>query len=98
MDMALPAVLVGIAFRPLVSGSSSLIRIYSGGFLAGFLAVLMAGVLTALALTLAGKEFSLQAKAIFVAHIPVMIIEGIICALCIRFLRDIRPEILGVKK
>ena len=98
LDMALPAVLVGIAFRPLVSGSSSLIRIYSGGFLAGFLAVLMAGVLTALALTLAGNEFSLQAKIIFVAHIPIMIIEGIICALCIGFLWNMKPEILGVKR
>ena len=98
LDMALPAVLVGIAFRPLVSGSSSLIRIYSGGFLAGFLAVLMAGILTALALTLAGNEFSLQAKIIFVAHIPIMIIEGIICALCIGFLWNMKPEILGVKR
>ena len=99
LDMALPAVLVGIAFRPLVSSrSGSLIRIYSGGFLAGFLAVLMAGVLTALALTLAGNEFSLQAKIIFVAHIPIMIIEGIICALCIGFLWNMKPEILGVKR
>jgi cobalt/nickel transport system permease protein len=98
LDMALPAVLVGVACRPLVSRSSSLICIYSGGFLAGFLAVLMAGILTALALTLAGNEFSFQAKIIFVAHIPIMIIEGIICALCIGFLRSMKPEILGVKR
>ena len=96
VDMALPAVLVGVACRPLVMRSDALM--YAGGFLAGVMAVFVAGVMTASALALAGEEFSVPAKAIFVAHIPIMLVEGIICAFCVGFIKRVRPEMLGVRR
>ncbi len=96
VDMALPAVLVGVACRPLVMRSDALM--YAGGFLAGVMAVFVAGVMTASALALSGEEFSVPAKAIFVAHIPIMLVEGIICAFCVGFIKRVRPEMLGVRR
>lgn len=96
VDMALPAVLVGVACRPLVMRSDALM--YAGGFMAGVMAVFVAGVMTASALALSGEEFSVPAKAIFVAHIPIMLVEGIICAFCVGFIKRVRPEMLGVRR
>ena len=96
VDMALPAVLVGVACRPLVMRSDALM--YAGGFLAGAMAVFVAGVMTASALALSGEEFSVPAKAIFVAHIPIILVEGIICAFCVGFIKRVRPEMLGVRR
>ena len=96
VDMALPAVLVGVACRPLVMRSDALM--YAGGFMAGVMAVFVAGVMTASALALSGEEFSVPAKAIFVAHIPIMVVEGIICAFCVGFIKRVRPEMLGVRR
>jgi len=96
VDMALPAVLVGVVCRPLAMRSDTLM--YAGGFLAGAMAVFVAGVMTASALALSGEAFSVPAKAIFVAHVPIMVIEGIICAFCVGFIKRVRPEMLGVRR
>ena len=96
VDMALPAVLVGVVCRPLVMRSDALM--YAGGFLAGVMAVFVAGVMTASALALSGEEFSVPAKAIFVAHIPIMLVEGMICAFCVGFIKRVRPAMLGVRR
>ena len=35
-------------------------------------------------------------KLVVIAHFPVMIIEGIMTAFCVVFLKKVKPEILGV--
>jgi cobalt/nickel transport system permease protein len=35
------------------------------------------------------------AKLILLAHLPVMIIEGIITLFCVAFLARVKPELLG---
>ena len=65
-----------------------------GGFIIGSGSVLGAGVLVALALYLSNKGFVSAAKVILVAHIPVMIIEGIITTIAISFIKKIKPELL----
>ncbi len=35
-------------------------------------------------------------KLVVVAHFPVMIIEGMMTAFCVAFLKKVKPEILGV--
>jgi cobalt/nickel transport system permease protein len=64
------------------------------GAIAGATAVLMAAILLALALTITGEEFLDIAKLAVVAHIPIMIVEGIIVGFCTAFLSRVKPEIL----
>jgi cobalt/nickel transport system permease protein len=42
------------------------------------------------------ESIFLVAKIAVMAHLPVMVIEGMITALSVRFLRRVKPEILEV--
>ena len=68
------------------------------GATAGAAAVLLASVLLALALITTGKEFLTVAKLAVLAHIPVMVVEGIIIGFCAAFLARVKPEILEGRK
>ena len=92
--MALPAVLCAWAFRPLLlSGNSR--KAALGGFLCGSLAVFLAGILVALALIGTGEAFRTAALAIFLANLPVTVIEGLVTAAAVVFLGHVKPEILS---
>jgi cobalt/nickel transport system permease protein len=70
----------------------------ASGAIAGAAAVLMAAMLLALALVMTGEEFLNIAKLAVVAHIPIMIVEGIVVGFCAAFLARVKPEILGGRK
>ncbi len=91
-NMALPAVVAFYALRPFLSrpGRSRAI----GAFCCGALSVAGAGLLTALSLSLTSEGFIQAATLLFLAHIPVMIVEGIVTMLAISFLAKVRPELL----
>jgi cobalt/nickel transport system permease protein len=91
--MAGPAVAVSLMFRRSLQrrGGWSFVA----PFLAGALAVALAGLLVAAALFLSdAAAFAGAAIAILLAHVPVMVVEGVICALCVAFLRSVRPQML----
>ncbi len=92
-DMAFPAVLCFLVFRPLLRAGG--LRRTVGAFACGFFSVLLAGVLTATALSLSGEAFSTVAKAILLAHLPIMAIEGLLTVMVVGFLAKVRPEMLG---
>jgi cobalt/nickel transport system permease protein len=91
LNMALPAVACFHAFRPLIRNPRGR---YAGGFLCGSLAVLLAGLLTAAALTFSEEGFATAAKLVLAAHLPVAVIEGIVTAGSVAFLARVRPELL----
>lgn len=64
------------------------------GALAGFEGVLLGAVLLSLSLWTAGSEFSGVAKIAFLAHIPIMVIEAVICGVAAAFLKRVKPEVL----
>jgi len=78
-----------------VRGKNNFIAL-SLAFVCGFLAVLLSGVIVAGALVFSGEQFIQVAKLVIIAHLPVMILEGVFTAFCIGFLRKVRPEILNV--
>ncbi|WP_147822202.1 cobalt transporter CbiM [Salidesulfovibrio onnuriiensis] len=91
-NMAAPAVLCFYLFRPMLRrGNGSR---FAGAFCVGFLAVLMSTVLTSGALALSGDEFLPAAKALFLVHLPVMAIEGVVTGFVYSFLSRVKPEIL----
>ena len=65
-------------------------------FFCGVFAIAMSALLLGIALALSGDEFVLVAKLAVAAHIPVMVIEGIITASCILFLKKVKPEALDL--
>ena len=90
--MALPAILCYFLFKRLLHAPSR--ASYAAAFAAGALAVLLAGVLVALALVSTEENFLEMSMLIVGAHIPVMIIEGIITAACVGFLKRVKPDML----
>ena len=92
--MALPGVTCYYLFGGLVRHERRLISGVSA-FLCGSLAVFLSGILVALSLVFTQKSFFSAAMLILVAHLPVMIIEGIITLFCMAFLRRVKPELFG---
>ena len=92
-NMALPAVachyLFGIAVKCWRTDAAA-----QAGFFAGALAIGLAWTLTSLCLWFTGKEFL---GLILIGWIPnsiLMLIEGVLTASAVAFLRNVRPEVL----
>lgn len=95
LNMALPAVLCFYAFRRGIRSENMTLSM-TASFLCGSIAVLLGSLMLALSLVCSGEHFLVVAKVVVMAHLPVMVIEGLITALCVRFLKRVKPEILEV--
>jgi cobalt/nickel transport system permease protein len=93
--MSFPAVICFFAFGRGTRSDNPGVSMASA-FLCGFFSVLMGSLLVALALASTGESFMPAAKVIVLAHLPVMVIEGFITAVCVKFLKRVKPEILEV--
>jgi cobalt/nickel transport system permease protein len=92
-NMALPALLCWLCLRRLLTRGKKW-RLLAGA-LAGMGGVLGAGLLVSCSLALSGEDFYGLALLVLLAHIPVMIIEGIITALLVEYLARVKPELLS---
>ena len=92
MIMALPAVLCYIVCSPFLHKKSALAL--PAAFACGFLSVLLSALVLGLALVFTEENFLEVSAIVIVAHIPVMIIEGIVTALCVAFLKKVQPTML----
>ena len=95
LNMALPAVICFFAFRAGIKSENMNISM-AASFLCGSGAVLLGSLMLAASLVFTGEHFLVVAKIVVIAHLPVMVIEGLIAALCVRFLRRVKPEVLEV--
>jgi cobalt/nickel transport system permease protein len=68
------------------------------GFLSGVAGIAFGTLLIAFALISTGESFTNVATVIAVTHLPIMVIEGVITAFCLAFLKKVKPEILEVSK
>jgi cobalt/nickel transport system permease protein len=90
--MALPAVICYLVFsrflhkKPVVA--------LSAAFACGFLSVLLGAVILGLALIFTEENFFEVSAIVIAAHIPVMIIEGVLTAVCVSFLKKVQPAML----
>lgn len=89
--MGLPALLCGALFGPLLRKPSSRA---AGAFCCGASAVALSAVLFALALALSGDDFFTAAGLVLAAHIPVMLLEGLLTVVIVKFLAKAMPEVL----
>jgi len=91
--MALPAVLCYYLFGPMVRSDRKEVFL-TGAFLVGSGAILFSGVIVGLALIFTGESFYEAAALVVAAHVPIMIIEGVITMFCVGFLKKVQPAML----
>jgi len=92
--MALP----GVACHYLLRGAILRGRrrtTFAMGFIAGAMSVAMAGALLAAALLASGREFLRPMQLMLIAHVPIMLIEGLVTGWVVVFLVKVRPEVFG---
>jgi cobalt/nickel transport system permease protein len=94
VTMAVPAVCCYYLTRPWLDNPKTR---PVAAFCAGFLAILLAALLTSCALAFTKTGFIAAAQLIIVANIPVMIIEGCITMFTVGFLVKVQPEILNLE-
>jgi len=90
--MALPAVVCYYLFGPLLHKKQ--VVAMAGAFASGFAGVFLSAILLGVALISTEQNFWEVSSLVVMAHIPVMVIEGIITAFCVAFLKKVQPEIL----
>ena len=80
-----------------IAGKSADKRLKFAGFCGGFSAVLISGILTALALAFTNEGFVTAAWLIFLSNLPVMVVEGVITAFAVVYLKHSDPGIFNEK-
>jgi cobalt/nickel transport system permease protein len=96
VNIAGPAVIVGLLFRPFVIGSSSAVKAAIFGGLAGALAISLTTLFVGISLALSEQSLIPAVKLVFVAHIPVMVIEGLLSAAAVYLIYTVKPELFHV--
>jgi len=94
LNMALPAVIGYYLTGWILKRSNRTSVLALTAFFCGAFAVFLSGILVGFSLFLTGEAFLPAAKLVVAAHVPVMIIEGILTAACLFFIRKVKPELL----
>jgi|UniRef100_A0A7V6A1E8 cobalt/nickel transport system permease protein len=92
LAMAGPAVLCFHLYRPFLRRGGWWAT--GAAFACGASAIFLSGLMVALALLFTGEAFLKVAELIILAHIPVMVVEGLITLIIFGFLQKVRPEML----
>jgi cobalt/nickel transport system permease protein len=90
--MGLPALACGWFFRR-YKGKTQLRQAVVGGLVGAF-GTALAAIILAILLVTGGEDFTGVAKIALLAHVPVIIIEGVVSAFTIGFLARVKPVLL----
>ncbi|CAB5128164.1 Substrate-specific component NikM of nickel ECF transporter [Olavius algarvensis associated proteobacterium Delta 3] len=91
--MALPAVLCYYLFIPMIRSDKKGVFL-TGAFFVGSGAILLSGIIVALSLVFTGESFLEAAALVVAAHVPIMVIEGVITMFCVGFIKKVQPGLL----
>ncbi|MDI3532905.1 MAG: cobalt/nickel transport system permease protein [Synergistaceae bacterium] len=92
--MALPGVLAGLLGRWLMAKKK--VSPFTAGFVAGSGGVLGASLTVAMALAFSGKTLQNSAAMLLAAHLPIVLIEGVVTGFIVSFIAKTMPRILCV--
>ncbi len=95
VNIALPAVLAYYLCRHGISSPSAKVAAIWGA-IGGAGAIVMTTIMVAFSLMLSGEAFELAAKATFIAHIPIMLLEGFVTGAAVLLIRKVKPEFLAI--
>lgn len=93
LNLAFPGLLCYFCFSKTSQNAHPSLS-FLAGFSAGALAILGSAICIGISLYWTGKAFLTTSQAILLAHLPIMIGEGILTGFCILFLRRVKPELL----
>lgn len=95
MNMAVPAVLCGLAFRRVRRACPGNARAaVAAAGVAGAGGVLLTGLAVATSLALSGREFVTAAQLVLLTHLPVLVIEGFFTAAAVGLVLRVKPAVL----
>ena len=94
VNLALPAVICGILFRRSLLGGNGR-RVFFLGAVIGALAIAISSLMVAGCLFATGEAFTGVAQLVLLAHVPVMIVEGLVTGSVVCFLRQVKPDLLN---
>ncbi|MCI5098316.1 MAG: cobalt transporter CbiM [Rhodobacteraceae bacterium] len=92
LNIAFPAVLAGLLFRPMIGRGSPVSGAIWGG-LGGAFSIAATTAMVAVSLALSGDAFIPAAKLVFLAHIPVMVIEAVLTGFAVLLALKVKPEL-----
>lgn len=87
-NIALPAVVLGLAGRGLLARPALAGLVAGGGAVAG------TALMVALSLALSGREFQVGAQALAVTYVPLLVVEAVFTAALLGLLVKVKPEAL----
>ena len=93
LNMAVPAVILGMLARPVLRRTSGLL-VTAISAVSGSGAIMLSAVMVAGSLAFSGDSFVTAGKMVFLAHIPIAIAEGVISVLIVSFLLKTKPEMI----
>ncbi len=91
-NIALPAVIVYYVCRHGIAQPSAKVAAVWGA-IGGALSIALTTALVAFTLALSGEEFLPAAKLVFFAHLPVMVIEGLLTGAAVLLAHRVKPEL-----
>lgn len=91
--MGLPAVTANGLFRLMTPNGRRTAQM-AAGFAAGTIAIFIAVALLFFALTTTGESLAVLAKAVFYAHLPLGVLEGLITMFAVGFFAKVKPDLL----
>ncbi|KUF12442.1 cobalt transporter CbiM [Pseudoponticoccus marisrubri] len=94
LNIALPAVLVGLLLGPVIARSRPPVAALWAG-LGGALAITGTTLVVAVALVLSGDEFLPAARLVFFAHLPVIAVEALLTGAAVYLARQVKPELFA---
>jgi cobalt/nickel transport system permease protein len=92
VSISLPAVIVYYLCRRGVRSATPTVAAAWGAVVGGA-AIALTAIMVGIFLALSGEEFMPAAKLVFFAHIPVMVIEALLCAAAVLLVRKVKPEL-----
>ena len=93
--MALPGAIMGVFGRKWIKQASVKKRPWIGSLIGGG-TILISAILLYVTLATTHTAFIPLAKLVFLGHIPIAIVEGIISFWLVHFLQKVKPSLLGV--
>ncbi|MDR1776546.1 MAG: cobalt transporter CbiM [Desulfovibrio sp.] len=95
--MAFGGVLAAWVYKTIIRISGrGLLR--AAAFCGGALGVALAGLFTAAAMTFSDESFLTAAELLLLAHLPVMLLEGVMTLFTVAFIAKARPEMLEISE
>ena len=91
LNIALPAVIMGLSFRHLIQVSEPKRAAILGGVV-GAGSVILTAIMVAASLALTGDGFLVAAKLSLLSHIPVIVIEALVTAAAVHLLVRVKPD------